>query len=285
MSVFLLVVGSLLLLIFLIYKYLERKIRYHRPDHFPKKGQVPLVEAAGKKVVVCVGDSITHGNVSVNYVDMLERWLGEPYFFYNAGVNSDLSYTLLERLDEIIATKPHYVTLLIGTNDVNATMSKAALNSYYQFKKISKIVLPDFEGYQRNYNEIVRRLTTETNAQIALISLPIMGEDLQNEANAKADRYSEFIKQTAEREKLTYLPVRERMKAFLEQHPKKLQYTYDDTLKLVYMSVVKHEILGQDWDKICLSHCMDLSQDNLHFNTRGAAMIASLVESWLKKSE
>ena len=208
-----------------------------------------------------------------------------PIFFYNAGVNSDLSYTLLERLDEIIATKPHYVTLLIGTNDVNATMSKAALNSYYQFKKISKIVLPDFEGYQRNYNEIVRRLTTETNAQIALISLPIMGEDLQNEANAKADRYSEFIKQTAEREKLTYLPVRERMKAFLEQHPKKLQYTYDDTLKLVYMSVVKHEILGQDWDKICLSHCMDLSQDNLHFNTRGAAMIASLVESWLKKSE
>ena len=81
MSVFLIAVGSLLLLVFLIYKYLERKIRYHRPDHFPKKGQVPLVEAAGKKVVVCVGDSITHGNVSVNYVDMLERWLGEPYFF------------------------------------------------------------------------------------------------------------------------------------------------------------------------------------------------------------
>jgi len=42
--------------------------------------------------------------------------------------------------------------------------------------------------------------------------------------------------------------------------------------------------LGQDWDKICLSHGMDLSQDNLHFNTRGAAMIASLVEDWLKKS-
>lgn len=285
MSIFFIVIGTLLLFVFLIYTYLERKIRYHRPDHFPKKGQVPMTEATGKKVVVCVGDSITHGNVSVSYVDMLKRWLGEPYFFYNAGVNSDLSYTVLERLDEIIATQPAYVTLLIGTNDVNSTMSKVALKSYYQFKKIAKNVTPDFEGYQRNYTEIVRRLTTETPAHIALMSLPIMGEDLQNEANAKADRYSAFVKEVAERENLTYLPVRERMKEFLQQHPKKLKYTFEDTMKLVYMSVVKHEILGQDWDKICLSHGMDLTQDNLHFNTRGAAMIASLVEGWLKKSE
>jgi lysophospholipase L1-like esterase len=51
----------------------------------------------------------------------------------------------------------------------------------------------------------------------------------------------------------------------------------------MYLSVIKHELLGQNWDKIGLSHGMDLTQDNLHFNTRGAAMIASLVEKWLKQ--
>jgi lysophospholipase L1-like esterase len=30
---------------------------------------------------------------------------------------------------------------------------------------------------------------------------------------------------------------------------------------------------------------MDLTQDNLHFNTRGAAMIASLVEKWIKETQ
>jgi lysophospholipase L1-like esterase len=273
---------GIFVLVFLLYQYLIRKMRFHRPKNFPRKGQVPNPSAKGKVVVTCVGDSITHGNVSVNYVDMLERWLGETYFFYNAGVNSDLTYSIIDRLDDIIATQPNFLTLLIGTNDVNATVSKASLRSYYQFKKIAPHTTPDFEGYQQNYAEIIHRLKTETNAKIAVLSLPIMGENLQSEANQKADRYSEFIKNVAEKEGLTYLPVRERMKDFLRDHPKKLKYEYHDTLKLIYLSVIKHELLGQDWDKICLSHGMDLTQDNLHFNTRGAAMIASLVEKWLK---
>lgn len=282
MLILLWILLGLLLAIVILYQFLVRKIRFHRPVHFPKKGEVPHPLASGKTIVTCVGDSITHGNVSVNYVDMLTRWLGEDFFFYNAGVNSDLTYTVLERLDDVIATQPHYITLLIGTNDINATVSKAALRSYYQFKKIAPQIEPNFDAYQINYTEIISRLKAETNAKIAVLSLPIMGENLQNEANQKANRYSEFIKSIAEKEGLTYLPVRERMKAFLQAHPKALKYEYDATLKLVYMSVIKHELLGQDWDKICLSHGMDLTQDNLHFNTRGAAMIASLVEDWLK---
>ena len=270
-------------LVFVVYQYLVRKLRFHRPKNFPYKGQVPNPAAKGKKAVVCIGDSITHGNVSANYVDMLERWMGEDFFFYNAGVNSDLTYTVLDRLEAIIAAQPDFVTLLIGTNDVNATVSKASLKKYYQFHKITPGALPDFESFQQNYVEIVRQLKTQTKAQIAVLSLPVMGENLQNEANVKADVYSEFIKTLAANEQLTYLPVRERMKDFLKSHPKKLSYEYKDTIKLMYLSVIKHELLGQNWDKIGLSHGMDLTQDNLHFNTRGAAMIASLVEKWLKQ--
>ena len=147
-------------LLFLLYQYLVRKIRFHRPKNFPQKGRLPNPKAKDKRVVTCVGDSITHGNVSTNYVDMLERWLGEGYFFYNAGVNSDLTFTVLERLDDVIATQPDFVTLLIGTNDINATVSKASLRSYYQFKKIAPSILPDFENFQKNYVEIIRRLKT-----------------------------------------------------------------------------------------------------------------------------
>lgn len=272
---------GIVVLVFVVYQYLIRKLRFHRPKNFPRQGQVPHPAAKGKKAVVCIGDSITHGNVSANYVDMIERWMGDEFFFYNAGVNSDLTYTVLERLDAIIAAQPDFVTLLIGTNDVNATVSKASLKRYRQFHKITPGTLPDFGGFKQNYVEIVRRLKTETKAKIAVLSLPVMGENLQNEANIKADLYSKFIKQLADKEQLTYLPVRERMKDFLKSHPKKLKYEYKDTMKLMYLSISKHELLGQNWDSICLSHGMDLTQDNLHFNTRGAAMIASLVEKFL----
>jgi len=266
-----------------LFMFLQRKITHHRPQNFPQKGEVPHSAAKGKIAVTCIGDSITHGNVSANYVDMLRRWLGDDYYFYNAGVNSDLSYTILTRLDEIIATQPAYIMLLIGTNDVNGTVSNLSLDRYRKFKKIAADKTPSFEDYQQNYTEIVRRLKTETKAQIAVLSLPIMGEDLHNEANQKADRYSVFVQEIAQREGVTYLPLRERMKKFLEEHPKRLKYQYSDTIKLMYFSVLRHEVLGHSWDKICLSHGMDLTQDNLHFNTRGAAMIASLIEKWIMK--
>lgn len=272
----------LLIVVVVLYHFLKRKISHHRPTTFPTVGQVPMAEAAGKIVVTCAGDSITHGNVSANYVKMLKRWLGPSYFFYNAGVNSDLSYTLLARLDAIIATHPQFVTVLIGTNDVNGTVSEASLARYREFKKIKTDTTPNFEDYQHNLTAIIRQLKQETKAKIAVLSLPIMGENLQNEANQKADRYSEFIKRLAEEEGVTYLPLRERMKAFLEAHPKKLKYEYQATTKLLYFSIIRHELLGHSWDKIATSHGMDLTPDNLHFNTRGAAMIASLIEKWLK---
>ncbi|MCU0338704.1 MAG: SGNH/GDSL hydrolase family protein [Spirosomaceae bacterium] len=273
---------ALLVAIVVLYQYLKRKISHHRPTYFPTSHTTPHPDAAGRVVVTCAGDSITHGNVSANYVDMLRRWFGASYFFYNAGVNSDLSYTLWGRLDAVIATQPQYLTVLIGTNDVNGTVSKASLARYREFKKIKPEITPNFEDYQQNMTQIVRRLKQETQAKIALLSLPIMGENLQNEANQKADKYSDFIKQLAQNEGVDYLPLRERMKAFLEAHPKKLKYEYDATTKLLYFSIIRHELLGHSWDKITMSHGMDLTPDNLHFNTRGAAMIASLVEKWLK---
>ncbi|MEZ4905119.1 MAG: SGNH/GDSL hydrolase family protein [Spirosomataceae bacterium] len=273
---FLILFFSTALLVFFIYQYLLRKLTRHRPQNFPQKGKI--THNKEKITVICVGDSITHGNVSANYVEMLERWLGQDYFLYNAGVNSDLTYTLLRRLEDVITTNPDFIILLIGTNDLNATLSKAALRRYRQFGKIQPEEVPCLEDFQRNYTAIVQRLKKETKAAIMLLSLPVISEDLREEANQQADRYSKFIKELSEKEELRYVPVRETMKAYLRNHPKKERYQFKDTIKLMYFSIIRHELLGQDWNTICAAHNRDLTQDNLHFNTRGAAMIASLVE-------
>jgi lysophospholipase L1-like esterase len=272
---------GVLLLMTVGYFALERHLTNHRPKYFPTKTSVPAAAANNKTIVVCAGDSITHGNVGINYVDMLERWLGDKRFFYNAGVNSDLTFTLLKRLDDIIATKPDIVTVLIGTNDVNATVDNEALKRYKKNKKIVGNEILNIDSFQANYRAIIHRLKTETQARIAVLSLPVMGEDLSNEANQKADKYSVCIKQIADSEDIVYLPLRERMQTFIKEHPKNLTYQYKDTNGLIIKSILKNRFLGHSWDKIAMANGHDLTHDNLHFNTRGGAMIASLIEDFI----
>ena len=83
------------------------------------------------KTVVCFGASLTAGTVSFNYLDLLAARPSLAGFrFINHGVNGDLAWNGLERLDRVIAERPDFVTILIGTNDVNATMGERNLLRY-----------------------------------------------------------------------------------------------------------------------------------------------------------
>ena len=105
-------------------------------------------------VVVCLGDSITHGTISSNYVESLaSRFDAEKYDFVNAGINGDLAYNALERLDEVIECKPDVVTILIGTNDANALTNQGNLRRYMKEQHLPKV--PDEQWYRDNLTRII----------------------------------------------------------------------------------------------------------------------------------
>ncbi|MFM1651956.1 hypothetical protein ACI7RC_07625 [Brevibacillus sp. B_LB10_24] len=59
------------------------------------------------KRVVCAGCSITRGQGSVDYVEMLRRrFAGRPLTFTNAGVNYDVAFNLRSRLNKVIDQDP-----------------------------------------------------------------------------------------------------------------------------------------------------------------------------------
>jgi lysophospholipase L1-like esterase len=65
-------------------------------------------------LVACVGDSLTAGQLSADWVGMLAERLGpQGYEFVDAGVNSQLAWNVPQRLDEVIACDPEVVTLLV----------------------------------------------------------------------------------------------------------------------------------------------------------------------------
>lgn len=258
-----------------IYVWLYQKVSKHIPENYPNEKNRQQIDHT-KKVIVCFGDSNTHGNVSYNWVNDLSSQLID-YQIFNAGINSDLTYTLLRRIDDVIACKPDFITILIGTNDVNSTMHLKMEKRYQQLGRIDKVISPNFEDFKKNYIEIIDQLKQKTKAKIAIMSLPVMGEDLSHEANLRADKYSDFIKQLATDKQLSYLPVREKQKEFLLKNPKPLKHSFEETYKLLNFSVISHYLLGKTWDEITTKHGFQLTPDNLHQNSIAGGMIRDLI--------
>jgi lysophospholipase L1-like esterase len=236
------------------------------------------------KTVVCFGASLTAGTVSFNYLDLLgARPSLAGFRFINHGVNGDLAWNGLERLDRVIAKRPDFVTILIGTNDVNATMSERNLLRYKALNHLP--AEPTLTWYESNLGTIVKRLKQETDARLALLSLAVIGEDLEHEANRKVNLYNESVRRIAREEEVSYLPLHERMVAYLRDHegdraqlPPRLEYR--DGLHNTGNALALHAT-GLSWDEVSRRNGLLVTTDGLHLNSVGAGMIADLIEAWL----
>jgi lysophospholipase L1-like esterase len=265
-----------------IYKLIEKKVQtlpVNNPIAFLQQGQ-----DAKKKVLVCIGDSITHGTVSINYVDMLSSCLANRgIVVVNAGVNSELAYNVAQRLDAIVACKPDYITILIGTNDVAASLGPKSSRRYIREMKLPRS--PSREWYRENLQKICTELSARTHARIALLSLPPIGEKLDHPAFAASEAYSLVIREVAAAQRLTYLPLHENMTALLRNRPTHPRYAYRDDERLMYIALARHFLLGQSYDKISHANGFWLLTDNVHLNNTGAGMAAGLIESFVTKPD
>lgn len=248
-----------------------------RPDNTPARF-LTRASKDRRPLFVCVGDSLTHGNMSANYVDMLaERF--ENFVWVNAGVNAEVAYEVLLRLDEVIKLQPDYVSVLIGTNDTNLQLLQGQWQVQFKVNQIP--VALNEENYRRNLAEIVRRLQAETAAQVALLSLPTIGEDRDHVSFQQAARYSQIIEEVAEEMGVAYLPLNERMTSYLQEHDTDPKYPFEKWDIAMALLGFKHLILRTDLERISEEHGFVLHVDHLHLNARGAKMITDLIEEFI----
>ena len=238
--------------------------------------------APGRPLVVCAGDSITHGAVSVNYVDILAKRLPD-HEFSNGGVNSELAYNLTARLDPIIRLNPEAVTILIGTNDVNATFGIKAVLGYYALHKLPEV--PNLLFYRENLTLIARRLKNETKARIAFLSIPPIGETAGSYVFLRSDEYSQTVKDVAAAEGVSYLPLHEKMVDYLRSLPPRSHIEFQDFNKAQSGSARSHFLLGRSYDEISASNGFYLLVDGIHLNSVGASMVADLIQGFILDKE
>jgi lysophospholipase L1-like esterase len=236
------------------------------------------------KTVVCFGASLTAGTVSFNFLDLLSARPSLAGFrFINHGINGDLAWNGLQRLDQVVAEKPDFVSILIGTNDVNAVLSDRNFAWYRMYKQI--LNRPTLESYEADLRRIVSRLKEETGARQSLLSLAVIGEDLAHEANRKVEEYNKAIRRVAGEENVDYLPLYERMTAYLREHEADLaglppRLPYRDGLNNIGTATALHDS-GLSWDEVSKRNGLLVTTDGLHLNSVGAGMVADLIEEWL----
>ena len=75
------------------------------------------------ETVVCLGSSTTASKGTYKWIDELEkRPQNKRFRFVNLGVGGDLSFNTVGLLDRVVALQPDRVIVLIGTNDIMATV-------------------------------------------------------------------------------------------------------------------------------------------------------------------
>jgi len=233
------------------------------------------------RTVVCFGDSITRGLISASYIELLEQRMGgEGYRFVNSGVNNDYAYNLVLRAGQVIAKDPQYITILVGTNDVIAMLAPIEGRVASLWKGLPN--QPSLEWYRHKLLEVVRHLKIETAAHIALLSLPVLGEDLDTTPNLEVCRFNAVIQETAAAEDVAYLPLYERQAETLRasgSYPgKPYFFSLLPTLESIEHHIFRHESL----DEFSKRMGYLLLTDGVHLNSRGASLVADEIEAFLR---
>lgn len=234
--------------------------------------------------MVCIGDSITHGLVSVDYVALLRNNLDNSQIqFLNAGINGELAYNVLQRLDTIIQCKPDFVSILIGTNDIHRSYGKFNRWKSKIQKHLPKGPTKDF--YRETLLLILERLKAETPAKIAILSLPTIGELPDEYANQLTAEYSTIVGEIATSMGIKYLPLHETMNEYLTQQPppktKSLRWQVYLTIKAILQSFLFNRTL----DQIGAKNGFYLHSDHLHLNSKGSQMAAALIQNWINEEK
>jgi lysophospholipase L1-like esterase len=238
---------------------------------------LPPEERSRRPVVACIGASIVRGRAGVDFVRMLREEFPEMAFA-NGGVNGHVAWEALQAMDDVIACAPNAAIVLIGTNDIQATLAPDDGEAVRRSKNLPQLPSPDFFG--ECLTAIIDRLQAG-GTRVAVCSLPPLGQDLADLANVRTREFNRVIEVVCESRDATYLPVNERLSDILRDHALDDGPAFTGSWRPGLQSLVQHFVGRRSFDAISEQHRMLLSPDGVHLNTEGASVVANLAGEFL----
>ncbi|MCW7468304.1 SGNH/GDSL hydrolase family protein [Leptospira kanakyensis] len=225
--------------------------------------------------IVFLGDSITHGRVSYDYVGSIAKHpsLADSQVI-NEGINSRLTVQILEQLENLKKLNPDYVFLLIGTNDLKATLTKEEYDRYAGLWKLKEPVTE--ESFTNNLTKIIQTIQKETKAKIIIFSPPVLGEDPTSIPFQRSKRFAELTKQISTKEKTNYKPLHETLSQGLDEAKLSSRKPYVQSTWGMYLTILKYYSTTSSWDDLGDSNGYYYLTDGIHLNARGGKILEGM---------
>ena len=232
------------------------------------------------RVIACIGDSLTHGNIGDCWVENLRREFPEDVFL-NEGINGDVVWQVQQRIKPILACKPDAVIIMIGTNDAMASFDNDSGKRYKRNNKLPEV--PTFKSYQKLLPELIDSLSDVS--KIALCTIPPIGENKDSTVNNHVKKYNEFIELTAKNKNITLLPVSKLLWEDLSIRTYPFKSDYDPRslpiIRRIFGGLVHHYIFKRSWDDVAKSKGQWLLFDQIHLGERGAKIVFKVAKKYI----
>ena len=218
--------------------------------------------------IVCLGASIVRGRASVDFVTLLRQQMPHRTIV-NAGVNGNVVRQVLDRLDDVLACNPADVVILVGTNDVLTSLTASDAEAE-----------KSLADYRSVLDRVVQRLQ-EGGARVTLCSLPPLGQDLADAANARLGQFNSQIREVATARNTAYAPVHEALCQVLMATGETHGPAWSPSWRPGLESLIRHFVLGWSYDRIAERAGWTLTPDGVHLDSTGARIVADRVEECL----
>lgn len=260
-----------------------------------------------KPVLLCLGDSLTHGNASANITPQIPfklsstlglppptegKFFFDPLWVVNAGQNYLTTYNILhERLHSALSCYPDFIYLMIGTNDVLVMQSQSSLTARFikhinQLPQEGEEASITMETFERNYTQILNHLWQSSPlSQVGVCTLPPMGENLDAPQNRLIREANEIIQKVAASAsgKVQVIDVYGRLEAILEKKKGKGSPVSWQLPIFILMAPLHYLVPGGffTWNRLSAVFGNTVLLDGLHLNDRGRDQVVDATVDWL----
>ena len=232
------------------------------------------------RVIACIGDSLTHGNIGECWVESLRNEYPEDTVL-NEGINGDVVWQVIKRIESIVNCHPDIIILMIGSNDAMASFNKKSGERYKSNNKLPEI--PTFKSYKKLLPKLLDRLNG--TSKIAICTLPPIGENIDSAINVHIRKFNDFIELTANNKNINLIPVSKLLWDDLSKRTYHIKSDYDPNslpiIRRIYGGMVHHYIFKKPWDEIAKSRGQWLLFDQIHLGERAAKILFNATKKYI----
>lgn len=225
--------------------------------------------ASRLQVFACLGDSLTRGQASANYLHLLEK-LKPGVDFLNYGVDGELVADAQLRAEELLKSQPDGIIIMLGTNDVRHTFSKAKAKRQSQIDASANT-------FRANMEKLIGYFQENSKAKLVVVGIPFLDESFKSGVEVLVAEFNEILRETCLCHKLTFVDVHAPMLSDFKNskfHPPKV---FKDVKATVYRALVLKKVFRLSWNQISDLQKSYFHTDFAHLNDRAAKIIATQI--------